>query len=431
MGNIAIRVEGLSKSYKISIQKTGHHRYRTLREDVGNLVRTLFARNGTTSSHETIWALRDVSFEIAWGEVVGIIGRNGAGKSTLLKILSRITRPSTGYADVFGRVGSLLEVGTGFHPELTGRENMFLSGAVLGMTHAEVHRKFDEIVDFAGIEKFLDTPVKRFSSGMYMRLAFAVAAHLEPEILVVDEVLAVGDAEFQKKCLGKMDDVAKTGRTVLFVSHNMSAVNQLCSRTILLNKGRLVADGPTSDVIEQYLQPLSREDMTQEITEMIAQLPADSAFRLLDIAVLQDGKPVNRVANGKPLDIIFKYDVFEKTAGLRVYFDLCDARGELLVRSFNDEQESSMPVVEPGRYESRASIPANLLTPSLYYLRLHGTIFNVRSLTPGGITIPLDVEATGTVNRAYPAEPFRGKLTLPVEWKTTQDAETLRNEYYA
>src|SRR5581483_8501340 len=195
---------------------------------------------------ETFWALKDVSFEVKVGEALGIIGRNGAGKSTLLKILSRITRPTTGYADVYGRVGSLLEVGTGFHPELTGRENIYLNGAILGMTRRDIQRRFDEIVAFAEVENFLDTPVKRYSSGMYMRLAFAVAAHLEPEILVVDEVLAVGDAEFQKKCLGKMGDVAKEGRTVLFVSHNMNAVEHLCQRVLLFQSGRLA--GSFNDV---------------------------------------------------------------------------------------------------------------------------------------------------------------------------------------
>ena len=226
MSDIAIRVENLGKAYKIA-HNTGRGSYKTLQEDLLHLVKRPFSQNGAPRS-ETFWALKEVSFEVKQGEVLGIIGRNGAGKSTLLKILSRITRPTTGYAEMHGRVGSLLEVGTGFHPELTGRENIFLNGAVLGMSRRDIQRKFDEIVQFAEVEQFLDTPVKRYSSGMYMRLAFAVAAHLEPEILVVDEVLAVGDAEFQKKSLGKMGEVAKSGRTVLFVSHNMVAVQSLC-----------------------------------------------------------------------------------------------------------------------------------------------------------------------------------------------------------
>ncbi|MBC7185500.1 MAG: ABC transporter ATP-binding protein [Calditrichaeota bacterium] len=259
MSDIAIRVEGLGKMYRIGGKQ---ERYRTLRDTLSDAFAAPFRRvssllrgqaYGAANLNETIWALKDVSFEVKHGEVVGIIGRNGAGKSTLLKILSRITEPTEGYAEIRGRVGSLLEVGTGFHPELTGRENIYLNGAILGMKKAEIERKFDEIVDFAEIEKFIDTPVKHYSSGMYVRLAFAVAAHLEPEILLVDEVLAVGDAAFQKKCLGKMGDVAREGRTVLFVSHNMAAVLNLCSRAVLLDAGQVIHSGSVIEVVDQYL----------------------------------------------------------------------------------------------------------------------------------------------------------------------------------
>jgi lipopolysaccharide transport system ATP-binding protein len=240
MSDVALSIQNLSKSFRITHEQSRVRGYQTLRDDLIGLPRRLlerFGRNGNSGS-ETFWALKNVTFDVKQGEVVGIIGRNGAGKSTLLKILNRITEPTSGFADIYGRVGALLEVGTGFHPELTGRENIFLNGAILGMTRAEIRRKFDEIVAFAEIEKFLDTPVKRYSSGMYVRLAFAVAAHLDPEILLVDEVLAVGDAEFQKKCLGKMEDVAaKEGRTVIFVSHNIDAICHLCSRCILLRQG--------------------------------------------------------------------------------------------------------------------------------------------------------------------------------------------------
>jgi len=267
MGNVAIRVEGLGKLYRIGGKQ---ERYRTLRDTLSDAFTAPFkrARNllrgqayGAAGLQETIWALKDVSFEIKHGEVVGIIGRNGAGKSTLLKILSRITEPTEGYADVYGRVGSLLEVGTGFHPELTGRENIYLNGAILGMGRKEIDRKFDEIVDFAEVEKFIDTPVKHYSSGMYLRLAFAVAAHLEPEILLVDEVLAVGDAQFQKKCLGKMSDVASEGRTVLFVSHNMAAIQALCSRAFVLSYGTVAFDGGVNKGINSYLR--SVEDVME------------------------------------------------------------------------------------------------------------------------------------------------------------------------
>jgi lipopolysaccharide transport system ATP-binding protein len=260
--DIAISVEKLGKSYMVGHQSVRAERYTALRDVISRNVRNL-ARKTRDMFHgraivqgdevEEFWALKDVSFEVARGDVVGVIGRNGAGKSTLLKVLSRITEPTEGRITIAGRVASLLEVGTGFHPELTGRENIFLNGAILGMTRAEIRAKFDEIVAFAEVERFLDTPVKRYSSGMYVRLAFAVAAHLEPEILVVDEVLAVGDSEFQKKCLGKMKDVAGHGRTVLFVSHNMAAVRTLCRTSLLLSAGRLVAAGDTADVVLRYV----------------------------------------------------------------------------------------------------------------------------------------------------------------------------------
>ncbi len=256
MSNTAIKVEGLAKSYMIA-RALGRQPYRTLQEEVIALPKNLWKRAlGRRDTMETFWALDDVSFDVTQGEVVGIIGRNGAGKSTLLKILSRITQPTRGRAEIYGRVGALLEVGTGFHAELTGRENIFLSGAILGMRKAEIARQFDQIVDFAEVEQFIDTPTKRYSSGMYMRLAFAVAAHLEPEILLVDEVLAVGDAAFQKKCLGKMEDVAGQGRTVFFVSHNTQAVRQLCTRGILLEHGRVAADGPVDSTMAVYNQRL-------------------------------------------------------------------------------------------------------------------------------------------------------------------------------
>lgn len=249
-----ISVEGLGKSY--TIRHEGETRYKSLREELFKLPTRLLSRGG--QSQEEFWALRDVNFDIMPGDRVGIIGRNGAGKSTLLKLLSRITEPTTGRITLRGRVASLLEVGTGFHPELTGRENIFLNGAILGMSRAEVRRKFDEIVDFAGVEKFLDTPVKRYSSGMYVRLAFAVAAHLEPEILIVDEVLAVGDAEFQRKCLGKMESAGKEGRTVLFVSHNVSAIRGICNNGIYLKNGTGVFSGKIEDAISEY----SKETLT-------------------------------------------------------------------------------------------------------------------------------------------------------------------------
>lgn len=263
MSNVAVRIEGLGKKYHIGGKQKQYNR---LGDQVVDGVLAPFRRAGrllrgeagsASELDQDFWAIRDLSFEIKQGEIIGIIGHNGAGKSTLLKVLSQITEPTTGYADVFGRIGSLLEVGTGFHPELTGRENVYLNGSILGMRRSEIERKFDAIVDFAEIEQFIDTPVKHYSSGMYVRLAFSVAAHLEPEILLIDEVLAVGDVGFQKKSLGKMENVSQQGRTVIFVSHNMNALQRLCPQSILLDHGRLVTQGQTSKVIEQYLSAVS------------------------------------------------------------------------------------------------------------------------------------------------------------------------------
>jgi ABC-type polysaccharide/polyol phosphate transport system ATPase subunit len=276
MSNIAIKVEGLGKKYIIGHQGKGG--YKTFREQIGDGFKTVFSKTKKMLSGQIVvegdemedfWALKEISFNVKQGETLGIIGRNGAGKSTLLKILSRITEPTTGKVILKGRVASLLEVGTGFHPELSGRENIFLNGAILGMSQAEIKRKFDEIVDFSGVEKFLDTPVKRYSSGMYVRLAFSVAAHLEPEILVVDEVLAVGDAEFQKKCLGKMQDVSRNdGRTVLFVSHQMGSIAQLCNNCLLLKQGRIEATGVPLVVIDKYYNQLQNDSYSGRVTKM-------------------------------------------------------------------------------------------------------------------------------------------------------------------
>ncbi len=315
MSDIAIRVENLSKRYRIGQREP----YRALRDVLARGLTAPFRATASAfrrspsatanprASNNNIWALKDVSFEVKKGEVIGIIGRNGAGKSTLLKILSRIAEPTEGYAEIHGRVGSLLEVGTGFHPELTGRENIYLNGAILGMKKHEIDRKFDEIVDFAEIEKFIDTPVKYYSSGMYVRLAFAVAAHLEPEILLVDEVLAVGDAAFQKKCLGKMGDVAKEGRTVLFVSHNMPMIRVLCERAILINQGTLVIDGHTSQTIQKYLIDEKRRNNC--IVDLLTfPRSAGNQLSILEAWIENtQGNPVFEVLMGSSVKICFRF----------------------------------------------------------------------------------------------------------------------------
>jgi lipopolysaccharide transport system ATP-binding protein len=306
MGNVAVRVTDLGKEYQIGLRA---ERYKTLRESLASLASAparMFRRRPSTGE-DRLWALHDVSFEVGEGEVVGIIGRNGAGKSTLLKILARITEPTVGTAEIHGRVGSLLEVGTGFHPELTGRENIYLNGAILGMRRAEIGRKFDEIVAFSEIEQFIDTPVKRYSSGMYLRLAFAVAAHLEPEILLVDEVLAVGDADFQRKCLGKMGDVAQEGRTVLFVSHNMPAVQALCARAILLRQGTVAVDGTTGDVLQEYLGHLIAT--AAHAFENNPDRRGDGSVRLTSARVLDsEGRTVEHLVAGAPVTFEFSYE---------------------------------------------------------------------------------------------------------------------------
>jgi lipopolysaccharide transport system ATP-binding protein len=318
MPNVAIRVEGLSKSYRIT-RARGRSSYKTVQEDLlslpGRAARALRRAAASEPGRERFWALDDVSCEVAEGEVLGIIGRNGAGKSTLLKILSRITEPTKGCAELYGRVGSLLEVGTGFHPELTGRENIYLSGAILGMRRREITRRFDQIVEFAEIERFVDTPVKRYSSGMYMRLAFSVAAHLDPEIMVVDEVLAVGDQAFQDKCLGKMSDVARSGRTILFVSHNMGAIRALCQSAIWLDSGGIVQSGEVSAVTEAYSSSLATRMPTREVgraqhREGTGQVSIQSAFLTDD----RNGEK-NSFLIGEPFNLHLGFAVDEPISG--------------------------------------------------------------------------------------------------------------------
>lgn len=373
----------------------------------------------TYKRNDGFWALKDINFEIKQGERVGIIGKNGAGKSTLLKLLSEITSPTTGTIKIKGRVASLLEVGTGFHPEMTGRENIYLNGAILGMKRDEINKKLDEIIEFSEIGEHIDTPVKRYSSGMYVRLAFAVAAHLDSEILIADEVLAVGDAAFQKKALGKMNEISTgQGRTVLFVSHNMSSVRNLCNKGILLDKGQITCEGNLDDVIDKYFDnPFLNLD--ESIEEKIAKLPTDESFRFLNIFVSQNGKAISTfVGNANSIDIQVTYEVLKKEVGFRICFDICDSAGELIFRSFNDEQNDAMSVVEPGKYISRTSIPANLLGSMKYILIIHSTIFNVRSCCGDGVKIPLQVIQNGLYNRAYPQDTFRGKIGIPLEWQT-------------
>jgi lipopolysaccharide transport system ATP-binding protein len=356
-----ILVEGLGKQYVIGAREAG---YDTLRDSIVEAVRAPFERlrrrNGQRSQ-ETIWALKDISFEVAPGEVVGLIGRNGAGKSTLLKILSRITEPTTGRAQLYGRVASLLEVGTGFHPELTGRENIYLNGAILGMRKAEIDRKFDEMVAFAELEKFLDTPVKRYSSGMYMRLAFAVASHLEPEILMIDEVLAVGDAAFQKKCLGKMGEVAKEGRTVLFVSHNMTAVRSLCGRVYWLNNGQFIEVGETGQVVLSYLQKGAATTLEQ-VWEDPTTAPGNEKVRIRS-ARLQPLAPrdCDEITVESPLQLEFEFWNYQADAVLSFTMHLFTIEGTSVFAVGSDVKSRARGLVR-----TIVKIPANFLNDGVY-----------------------------------------------------------------
>ena len=375
MSDPIIQVEKLGKKYQLGRPTHNGARYLTLRDTLGEGAQQLFRRRAGQKKHgEEIWALRDVSFEVTKGEVIGIIGRNGAGKSTLLKILSRITEPTVGKVHIKGRVASLLEVGTGFHPELTGRENIYLNGAVLGMTRAEIQRKFDEIVDFAEVRQFLDTPVKHFSSGMYVRLAFAVAAHLDPEILVVDEVLAVGDAEFQKKCLGKMNEVSqREGRTILFVSHQMNTVERLCSRALLIDNGRVQMESPdVRSVIRSYLSGGETVSARGEWR---------NAGNQSDNPCFQPEHIFLANAHGLPLEMPARVDaeIWLHIVGdfktldpaLIIGYALYAESGELLYRSSHtDSREEEWPRLRLGRAVLRGRIPSGLLNEGTYRLEL-------------------------------------------------------------
>jgi lipopolysaccharide transport system ATP-binding protein len=414
MNAIAIRVEKLSKLYKIG---SGQPRHDTLRDQISDGLRSLVWREKSKAGDDTFWALKDVSFSVNHGEVIGVIGRNGAGKSTLLKILSRITEPTGGYAEIFGRVGSLLEVGTGFHPELTGRENLYLNGAILGMKKAEINRKFDEIVAFSEIEKFLDTPVKRYSSGMYVRLAFAVAAHLEPEILIVDEVLAVGDAAFQKKCMGKIGDVAKDGRTVLFVSHNLPAILALCPTAILLDAGRVALRGPSATVIEQYLN-LSGQTAAQRIWRT-QELPKDCGpFRPTLVRVCNRSGATDVVRSAEPFYIEVQYELTKPIEDFRVQFKVFSSLGEKLFVTSDVDDPSRYrlhSVRQPGAYVSRCHIPANLLNRGVFVVGISAASPNARRYFLDDNCISFTVDGTGGVGSNW-IEDRSGFFRPALDW---------------
>ncbi|MBV8545544.1 MAG: ATP-binding cassette domain-containing protein [Acidobacteria bacterium] len=403
--NEAVIGQGIGKTYRLGEQGTA---YTLLRERIFETAKAVFRKRDAAPSREPFWALKDVSFSIGHAEVVGLVGKNGAGKSTLLKILSRITEPTEGRIDLYGRVSSLLEVGIGFHPELSGRDNIFLNGAILGMSRNEIRRKFDEIVEFAEIAKFLDTPVKRYSSGMYVRLAFAVAAHLEPDILIVDEVLAVGDSAFQQKCLGKMRDIRAEGRTVIVVSHNMATVSSLCQKVIWLANGQVKAAGDAQDIIRKYLSEGVENDFVWTPRHGIL-----SAFEYRSVSVASadpassEGFPANAA-----IDVFFDINIHDKFPASRIEMHLLNDNGEVLLTSTSADDTGQMNhewALGPQRFRCR--IPPNLLMPGRYFVTITEPY--------GGHYIPRENVLTFTVTEegsVAARDQRQGKIAPLLQW---------------
>jgi ABC-type polysaccharide/polyol phosphate transport system ATPase subunit len=419
MSDTVVSVENLSKRYLIGHQAAQRERYTTLREAIGREGRN-FVRKASDLFHgrqivqgdelEEFWALRDVTFDVKRGEVVGIIGSNGAGKSTLLKIVSRIVQPSNGRVRLRGRVASLLEVGTGFHPELSGRENVFLNGAIMGMTRRDIRKKFDEIVAFAEVERFVDTPVKRYSSGMYVRLAFAVAAHLEPEILIVDEVLAVGDLGFQKKCLGKMSEVAQSHRTVLFVSHNISAVEQLCSKALLLDEGKVKMKGEVREVVSAYSSSSSKH--------VIPQYPPYSdpkgGIEIIRIALCDGhGNPLKVVTAADSLNLRIELIVHVRRRDLKLAFNLWDTRHNPIFTGCPIDDGVDNPT-QPGHHEFQVALPPGLFMAQRYYLTVSAYSALAGELYNRSHALLFDV--LPAASHPYSMDTRIGVIQVPSKW---------------
>ncbi len=421
----AIEVKNLSKRYRIGFEQQSRDTLAEVLSDwvtrpIRNYRRlrqlTKFDDQSTEKAQDVIWALKRVSFSVNPGEVIGVIGQNGAGKSTLLKILSRITHPTSGLVSLNGRVSSLLEVGTGFHPELTGRENVYLNGTILGMTKEEIDQKFDEIVDFSGVRKFIDTPVKFYSSGMGVRLAFSVAAHLEPEILLIDEVLSVGDAAFQKKSLGKMEEVSQMGRTVLFVSHNMGAVRSLCSRAILLEEGRLIQNGDVDEVINYYLS--SKEVSTLgRLAWSETEAPRDDEIILFGIEVRsQSGATKTTYTIDEPFEIAIHYRIVKEIHKLRLYLRFRTTMGETVFATYEDAPIQEGFIRPPGDYTAICKIPPNLLNNLTYRIYIGFDSPGNKVLIPGREYLEVDIIDTSDGYR-YAKGAFDGPIRPQLEWR--------------
>jgi lipopolysaccharide transport system ATP-binding protein len=426
MNGAAVTAEGLSKSYVLGEYRAG---YDTLRDALVRGARRVAGREQRVNSDHILWALADVSFEINAGEVVGFIGRNGAGKSTLLKVLTRITPPTRGTAMIRGRVGSILEVGTGFHPELTGRENIFLNGAVLGMKRREILAKFDDIVEFSGVEKFIDTPIKRFSSGMYVRLAFSVAAHLEPEVLIIDEVLAVGDHEFQQRCMGRIEEISQSGRTVLFVSHDMQAVSRLCDRAYWLESGRVVADGPSEDIVAEYLQ--GRSGSGAAIRFLPGKQPGTPSGRIAGVRVVDAaGESVSSVDVQERVGIEIEWVVEQPTELAPLpKIKLIDQRGTVVFNALDTDPRWHEPA-PPGHYVTTAWIPGNLLNEGFVsvdasIVALGGPKFANLVNLPGAVAFHVQDAGSGDSSRGRYTGSLQGAVRPLLEWSCERvDAPT-------
>lgn len=428
MSDVAVRAEGLGKMYRIGGPK---QKYRTIRETIVDTAKMPFQRvrsvmrgEAAGGGHESFWALNNISFEIKQGDVVGVIGRNGAGKSTLLKILSQITEPSAGYVDIYGRVGSLLEVGTGFHPELTGRENIYLNGAILGMTSEEIDRKFDEIVDFAEIEKFIDTPVKHYSSGMGLRLGFAVAAHLEPEILVVDEVLAVGDMNFQQKCLGKMDEVSRHGRTILFVSHNMAAIRQLCQKVIVIGNGQMIFQGDTSEGIDFYLTSNSTSEAEAVIdTRNYADRSGTGGGKIVRVGVEDEyGSATRNIGIGKPLRIWMDVELEDVKAPIVMGVEIKSREGVPLLNLRTDSHAITFgPYENPAKVRMQVEIPGLPFYPGMYILDPWFCPFRGKRTDHLHAPLSIMLEPQGLYASELVIQAGRGLVLMDCDWKANEE----------
>jgi homopolymeric O-antigen transport system ATP-binding protein len=426
MSDVVIRAERLSKRYRIGERQ----KYKALRDTLTNalyaplrMARSLFAASDNETEKETtIWALKDVSFEIKQGEVVGVIGHNGAGKSTLLKILSRITEPTEGYAEIHGRVGSLLDVGTGFHPELTGRENVYLNGAIIGMKKREIDRKFDEIVAFAEIEQFLDTTVKYYSTGMYMRLAFSVAAHLEPEILLVDEALAVGDTAFQKKCLGKMNDVAREGRTVLFVSHNLAMINTLCERVLWLDGGKLHMSGNSEQVVSSYITSGPNREGQCAWKDGWAN-PGVTSLNVQAVCIRNEqGQTTGKLEVGKPFSVEITYRLMEYLPFCRVGFVMRTVQGLTVFEAYDSDNERYAGPRKPGVFAIRCDVPGDLLNAGRYLLSINAGVPNVTNLAFMEDVLIFEIEDTRVVGTDMYIK-REGIIRPTLQWASKVDKE--------